>query len=231
MLEGDARRAWPTARSTAHARDSAYSSPNVLGKCLAPGIGVTLEAVAHSVELLLDDASDQRIRDDWQRLRDAGLPSQIDNRSPTNRPHITLIAAERIDPLIDAALAPVSMRLPFSAIIGAPIVFGTGPRRTLARLVVPSTELLSVHAQVVRLGAGHTATNGTSSVFDHCRPGAWTPHVTLARRLGPEQIGEALAVLDDNAVDHAAPLPVTVSGLRRWDGDAKSDHVLAGRAC
>lgn len=186
--------------------------------------------MAHSVELLLDDACDQHIRQQWAALGDAGLPSAADIRSATNRPHITAIAATRISPEIDAALGTVAMRLPIRVTLGDVVVFGRGARRVLARLIVPSSELLSVHASIVRAGAVHTADrHGQESLFAHTRPGSWTAHITVARRIGLDEIGRALETLDSV---HSADIDsATITAVRRWDGDAKVDHVIAGRSC
>jgi hypothetical protein len=46
--------------------------------------------MAHSIELLFDDATEAAVRRDWTALAQAGLPSQGQHRSPTNRPHVTL---------------------------------------------------------------------------------------------------------------------------------------------
>lgn len=188
--------------------------------------------MAHSVELLLDETSDQQIRRQWQLLHDAGLPSQTTVRSATKRPHVTLLAAHRIDPAVDNALAGVAVRLPFGVTIGAPIVFGTGTTRSLARLVVPSSELLSVHAQVIRLGTDHAfGPDDRPGLFAHCSPGKWTPHVTLARRIPVDRIGAALEIVGDPSTAPASSIDARVVGLRRWDSDAKTDNIIAGRAC
>ncbi|NDZ93083.1 2'-5' RNA ligase family protein [Streptomyces sp. SID6673] len=196
--------------------------------------------MVHSLELLLDEVSDQYIRDEWHTLDSAGLPNQSTIRSGTNRPHVTLAAAKHIAGSADAALTPVSLRLPFTATIGAPILFAQGSRVTLARLVVPSTELLSIHAQTIRLVADHLVADQLSdshpgdshpgetgpAMMPHSTPGRWTPHVTLARRLDPEQLTRALGALDTRAT-----IDGSFVGLRHWDGDAKTEHVLGGRAC
>ena len=44
----------------------------------------------HALELLPDDAGRDVVRRDWQALRDAGLPSQLDHRGATNSPHVTV---------------------------------------------------------------------------------------------------------------------------------------------
>ncbi|MEU0496317.1 2'-5' RNA ligase family protein [Mycobacterium sp. NPDC006124] len=172
--------------------------------------------MAHSVELLFDEATDAAIRGQWAALADAGLPSQARHRSPTNRPHVTLTVADHVDPAVDAALRELSERLPLPCHVGAPLVFGRSSV-VLARLIVPSAALLGLHAAVDEVCAPHVR----SEVFPHARPGQWTPHVTLARRLPPADLAAALeAVASDDLVGAFA-------GLRRWDGDARVDTVIA----
>jgi len=172
--------------------------------------------VAHSVELLFDPETDDAIRRQWAALAEAGLPSQAHHRSPTNRPHVTLTVAERIEPAVDDALRQLVGRLPLPCRIGAPLVFG---RRSLvlARLIVPDRGLLDFHESVDGICLPHMA----SGPFAHARPGQWTPHVTLARRLAPADLAAALDLV---GADAAAG---TFAGLRRWDGDARVDTVIA----
>lgn len=171
--------------------------------------------MAHSIELLLDPQADAEVRQIWQALEEAGLPSQQRVRSDTNRPHITLIAAGRISPAVDARLTQLRDLFPLRATLGAPLVFGGG-RLTLARLVVASSALLALHEQVLTLAEPHV-----SNLFAHSRPGEWTPHVTLGRRFTPAQIGEALAL-----AGLAADIEADIIGLRRWDSDARTEHTL-----
>lgn len=174
--------------------------------------------MAHSIELLLDEHSDAAIRVQWQALADAGLPSQLRVKSATNRPHVTLLAAERISPDVDDTLRALTDRLPFDCVVGAPLVFG-GTTITLARLIVPSTDLLDLHAEVYRRTLPHL----TGEPFGHCRPGHWTAHATLGRRFGADEIGPALAAVGDSA-DVAA----RIVGMRRWDSDQRIDQILIG---
>lgn len=174
--------------------------------------------MAHSIELLLDSHSDAAIRAQWQALADAGLPSQLRVTAATNRPHVTLVAAQRISPEVDEPLGALAPRLPLECLLGAPLVFG-GARLTLARLVVPSSALLDLHAEVYRLARPHLP----DEPYGHCVPGRWTPHVTLGRSYTADGIGSALAVLSGSG-----DLAARVVGLRRWDGDARVDHLLVG---
>ncbi|OPX11185.1 2'-5' RNA ligase family protein [Mycobacterium sp. AT1] len=171
--------------------------------------------MAHSVELLFDSDAEHAIRRQWAALVEAGLPSQAHHRSPTNRPHVTLTVAERIDAGVDVALRELAGRLPLPCRIGAPVVFG---RKTLvlARLIVPDAGLLRVHESVDAICGPHMP----SGPFPHARPGQWTPHVTLARRLAPADLGAALDAVYAEAADG------TFAGLRRWDGDARVDTLI-----
>ena len=175
--------------------------------------------MAHSIELLLDEDSDAAIRRVWHRLSDAGLPSQLRVKSDTNRPHITVLAADRILPDGDAALSELRVRFPLPVVVGAPVIFGGG-KMTLARLIVASADLLDLHRDIYRRCLPSTP----QPPFPHCAPGRWTPHATLGRRLTAEQVARALDVIEDLSADISAE----VVGLRRWDGDARIERVLVG---
>ena len=170
--------------------------------------------MAHSVELLLDPDADHGIRRIWDALADAGVPSQAGHRAPSNRPHVTVTVSGAISGAADAELTAAAGALPLPCRIGAPIVFGRGPF-TLALLVVPSAQLLALHAQIYRICLPHMP----SGAFAHAAPGHWTPHVTLARRLDGAQLDRAMAFAGKE-VDG------TFAGLRRWDGDAKHEYRL-----
>jgi 2'-5' RNA ligase len=171
--------------------------------------------VAHSIELIFDDATDDALRRDWTALAEAGLPSQARHRSPTNRPHVTLAVSERISTAVDEELTQAARSLPMPCHIGAVMVFG---RRslTVVRLVIPSESLLRLHRDVHERSVGHQH----PGPFPHALPGQWTPHVTVCRRLPPGDLPAALAVL--GADDVAG----TFAALRRWDGDARIDTVI-----
>ncbi|BBY29787.1 2'-5' RNA ligase family protein [Mycolicibacterium sediminis] len=171
--------------------------------------------MAHSLELLVDDATDAAVRREWAALADTGLPSQARHRSPTNRPHVTVAVSDHIAADVDPLLADVIGDLPLECRLGAPVVFG---RRslTLARLVLPSVPLLGFHDHVSAICAPHQ----TPGPFPHSLPGRWTPHVTLCRRLAPTDLPAALAVIE------AVELVGVLDRLRRWDGDARVDTIL-----
>ncbi|WP_460512763.1 2'-5' RNA ligase family protein [Frigoribacterium salinisoli] len=168
----------------------------------------------HSIELLLDASTDAAVRDQWQVLRAADLPTQADHQGATNAPHVTLAARPLFDDSADERLGEVLAALPLPVDLGALVVFGAPPRGlVLARLVVVTTALLDLHAHV------HDALGAAVGDARHTTPGHWTPHVTLAHRMTPEQLSRALQALDD--ADGAALEGATLSSGRRWDGTAK----------
>jgi 2'-5' RNA ligase superfamily len=173
--------------------------------------------MVHSIELLLDADSDAAVRRIWAKLADAELPSQAANKSPSNRPHISLVVAERIDADVDILLRATAQRLPIRCVIGAPLVFG-GPRFTVARLVVPSAELLSLQADAHDACLPHLVPGPMA----HTAPGAWTPHVTLCRRMDPTQLAKALTVVKKLTRDIRGEFV----GMRHWDGNKRVERPI-----
>lgn len=173
--------------------------------------------MVHSVELLFDADTDAAVRRVWDDLAAAGIRSQAGHSSPTNRPHTTLTVAAHFDGFVDAALAPVLRRLPLRCRIGAPMLFGRGPF-TLVRLLVPSPELLALHAEVHRRCLPHTP----DGPLPHADVAGWTPHVTLARRVPATEVPTAAALIGTGGdIDGWAV------ALRHWDGNEKVEHPIS----
>jgi 2'-5' RNA ligase len=168
--------------------------------------------MVHSIELVFDPDTEAAIRGIWEALARAGIPSQ----APASRPHVTLVVAEGIAADVDALLGPVSKRLPLVAAVGAPVLFGRA-NVVFARLVVPTAELLALHAEVQRLCLPHLAPKPMANSL----PGQWTAHVTLARRVGGNQLGRALRI-----AGRPAQIDGRFAGLRRWDGNKKVEYLL-----
>jgi 2'-5' RNA ligase len=169
--------------------------------------------MVHSIELVFDHDTEAMIRRVWADLAGAGIPSQ----APASRPHVTLAVAERIDVDVDELLRPVSKRLPLVAAIGAPVLFGRA-NVVFARLVVPTTELLALHAEVHRLCVPHLV----PAPMANSLPGQWTAHVTLARRVGGGQLGRALRI-----AGRPSQIDGSFAGLRRWDGNKHAEHLIS----
>jgi 2'-5' RNA ligase len=168
--------------------------------------------MVHSIELVFDRDTEAAVRRIWEELAGAGIPSQ----APASRPHVTLAVAERIDPVVDELLLPVTGRLPLSCSVGASVLFGRA-NVVFARLVVPTGELLDLHAEVQRLCRPHLSPAPMSNSL----PGQWTAHVTLARRVGGPQLGRALRI-----AGRPAQIEGRFAGLRRWEGNKRTEHPI-----
>lgn len=161
----------------------------------------------HAFELVPDHTGREAVLGDWQRLRDAGLPSQLDHRGATNTPHLTVLAAATLPPDERAAdligpLLPVRVRTTGLLLLG-------GARLTVARaLDVDDTVVAAVVA--LRRDAHDLQHRG------------WLPHITLARRLPREAAGRAVDVLG------WADVELVLTTLRRWDPDAGTVTTVAG---
>jgi hypothetical protein len=168
--------------------------------------------MVHSVEFVFDADTEAAVRGIWDGLREAGIPSQ----APASRPHATLAVAQHIDTAVETVLLPVIDRFPLSCRIGATLIFGR-TAGVLGRLLLPSPEILDVHAHVYRSCVPLMAPGPMS----HTEPGHWTPHVTLARRISPAKVTAALRI-----AGRPAEITGKITGLRRWDGDRRAEHLI-----
>lgn len=164
-----------------------------------------------SVELLPDAAMDRAVRDDWDRLLGADLPSSGRNPAPSNRPHLTLAVRDQLDPSAFAGLADL---LPISLELGGIVLLGHRDRYVLARHVVVSSTLLAVHRAVADI-AGRPEPRYTNTGVDR-----WTPHITLARGLTSARLATAMRLIKaPNIVGEAV-------GARVWDAEARSVSTI-----
>jgi 2'-5' RNA ligase len=164
-----------------------------------------------SVELTLTPDTDAAFRAAWAALDDAGVPSSGRSTSPTNRPHVTLAAG----PSLVVPSWPAALHPPASLLLGGLTLFPAGRGRSvLVRAVVVDRALAAFH------GALHDLVPGA---LEQTLPDRWSPHVTLARRLTPEEVALALPALAE-----LPPMPeAAVAGVRFWDGDARQVTPLA----
>lgn len=162
-----------------------------------------------SIELLLDDNTEASVRADWDRLARSGHSSLAAHTAPSNRPHITLLARPSL-PRADLSAA-ISL-LPIPLALGSPIVFAHGDRGVLARPIVQNEALMALRHAVYS-----AAPEGED--LPHTEPDAWTPHVTLARRLRLASLDEALGLLGPE-------LAGTGVALRRWDSATRTVTAL-----
>lgn len=160
----------------------------------------------HALELVPDDEGDAVVRRDWQALRDAGLPSQLDHGGASNAPHLTLVAAPSVAAAADRAAELLGPLLPVPVRAAGLLVLG-GRRLTIARAVdVPDPLLAAV-----------LALRATTEELPHQ---GWLPHVTLARRVERADAQRALDVLG------ADDVVLRMATLRRWDPDERTIELL-----
>jgi hypothetical protein len=160
----------------------------------------------HAFELVPDAAGREAVLGDWQALRDAGLPSQLDHRGATNTPHVTVLAAPRLPPDGRAAellgpLLPVRVRATGVLLLG-------GARLTVARAVDVDDAVVAAVLDLRR------------DVPDLQHRG-WLPHVTLGRRVPRPSAATALDVLG------WADVELVLTRLRRWDPEAGTVTTVA----
>lgn len=167
-----------------------------------------------SIELTFDLATEAAFRAEWAALQDAGLPNLGRHEGASNRPHLTLAAGPALElttglravfdrEATDGALSPLPVELRVSGLV----LFRAGSGRfVLARPVVMTRALLDLHRRVLELAPG---------AVELTRPDRWTPHVTLARRIGADQVAEALGVLGE------PPAAGSCVAARFWNGETK----------
>lgn len=168
--------------------------------------------MVHSVELLFDASTEARLRQTWDDLAAAHLSG----RTPAGRPHVTVAVAERIASDVDELLVPIARQLPLPCSVGAPLLFGQS-NAVLARLIVPTTELLALHATVHRVCGPHLL----PGPLPHSLPGQWTPHVTLARRIEGARLEPVLRI-----AGRPVEIQGTLTALRRWDGTERVEYPI-----
>jgi 2'-5' RNA ligase len=170
-----------------------------------------------SLELLFDPATEAALRAEWAAMADAGLPSSARNLSPSNRPHVTVaVAPEGLDRSLDAVRRAVEGMLPLPVAFGGLLLFPSPRGAILSRPLVMSRALLDLHTRVVE------AVSAAATVLETARIDAWTPHATIARRLSPEQVGEAAGLLARRG------RTATAQGLRLWDSDTRTVTLVTG---
>lgn len=166
-----------------------------------------------ALELRLSAPDEALVRGVWDALRDAGLPSQADHRSPSNAPHITLTAGSGPDGVITEeeagdlarALAPL---LPAPLRVGGTVLFGRD-RPTVAWLLEAPADLA--------LAVERHAADRDPVAF---RP--WIAHLSLARRVPRSDLGGVLA-----AVAPLQPRRIVADRLLLWRPGPRTLTTLA----
>ncbi len=174
------------------------------------------------LELLFDPQAEALIRGLWQRISDAGYPSSRD--ADGYRPHLTLAVSDA--PLFDvdgcrARLAELAQSWHAFPIQLNHLGLFQSMENVVFLGVVPSQNLLDLHRAAFGL-CQRQATDWRG----YYAPDRWTPHVTLAFDLTPEQ---ALGIL---ALAWDMPLPIRAHAhallLVEVTPTHVREHVLCG---
>jgi hypothetical protein len=168
------------------------------------------------VELLLDADLDALVRHEQEALVEAGVARQLRRGGDPAVPHLTVGVAASIPSDTEEALRAMDHGVGLELRLGGLLLLGE--RSTvLVRVVVPSVRLLELQATVWE------TLRGCPGMPDNLAPGAWTPHVTLVRRVSPSDLPTAVDVLGGRTSAEGS-----VAGMRRWDGDARRAWALGG---
>jgi hypothetical protein len=163
--------------------------------------------VVAAVELYLDRVAERRIRALWNALEAAGVATLRDLLDGKHRPHLSLVAADRLDgPAIVAAMKGLSAVPPF------PVTFqyvGYFPGGVVWLGLAPSEALLRHHTTVpTRLADAGIAGSPLYAA------GTWVPHCTVSMRVPLAKLAEAVRLCVDI-------LPVEAT----FTGAAVADHA------
>lgn len=169
----------------------------------------------------MDEAADLVVREAWRRLADAGLPSQARHCSPTNSPHLTLVACPELTAPIRWELAAVAAALPLPVRFTGVVRFER-PTSVLAWALDLDFALAALHEQVWDAVVSDSPPE-TLNPFH--APARWRPHVTLGRSrragaLAGRRIPELLP---------APPVSVQLTTLRSYDTETGALEVLEPR--
>ncbi|MFB9465519.1 2'-5' RNA ligase family protein [Streptomyces cinereospinus] len=136
--------------------------------------------MTYAVELLLDPATERRVRRVWEHLAARGEPSQKHHGHPTNRPHLTLAVAGALTAAAEEELRERLGGLGCPAVLDGLVRF-SGRTHVLAWRVRPVPDLLAVHAAVYEV----LLTTGCEPDHPLLLPETWRPHITLGRSRRP----------------------------------------------
>ncbi|WP_329035155.1 2'-5' RNA ligase family protein [Streptomyces sp. NBC_00178] len=177
----------------------------------------------HSVELLPDESTERAVRDAWEGLARAGLPSLASHRHPTNRPHLTLATADVLPPVACERLEEALAVLPVPLRLDGLLRFTGGRTPVLAWAVAPDDALLRLHTTVWRILREAPGNERSHPLHD---PARWVPHVSLGRGRGlPAAAFDAEPFLSAAGTATGA-LEGHWTGARTYDSESRTTAPL-----
>jgi len=175
-----------------------------------------------AIEILLDATTETRIRELWERIAEAGLPSRLLDLG--HAPHVSLGVCAELDAAAFAEkLAGFAAREPKQH--ATLVSLGTFSNRqgVVFLGLIATRELIALHERFDALFAAEGR-----GPWEFYRPGRWVPHCTLTTALDPVQVGAALRVCAE------VPLPIQatldrVALVENPSGQVHACYPFAGR--
>jgi hypothetical protein len=156
-----------------------------------------------AIQVFFDPASDTAVRSLWAELASTAVPFPLQDSG--NRPHLSLAIYSELKMAVCARLLTsfVQTHPPFALTIASLGIF-PGEQAVVFLAPIVSASLLDLHRQIHELLQDTGALPST-----YYLPGHWTPHCTLATRVPPQFLSQALAV----GLGMSFPLPISIEEI------------------
>jgi 2'-5' RNA ligase len=152
--------------------------------------------MSFAVELYFDPSAEAAVRELWKSVADAGVSTAL--LDGIQRPHITLGVCDELVASFKNDLARYARGLKQIEVTLSHVGCFTGAEGVVFLAPTVTRQLLELHAHFHRFFDEHA-----SKKWPYYLPGAWVPHCTLAFRLTPAQIVQAVQIASH------AKLPLT----------------------
>lgn len=144
-----------------------------------------------AIEFFLGSTADRAVREVWAALEEAGIGSLATATHGNHHPHVTLAVINELRPDVAERLASALPALPELHLDAAGCF--PGRRGAVVFLAVRMTpELLALHQAVHEI-----LDRSDAGSLDQLRPGRLFPHCTVAKRVPPDRLGEAMTIARD----------------------------------
>ena len=156
-----------------------------------------------AIQLFFDPASDTAVRSLWAELASTEVPFPL--RDSGNRPHVSLAIYSELNTAVCAGLLNsfAETRSPLALSIASLGIF-PGEQAVVFLAPIVSSSLMDLHRQV------HQLLQDTGTLpSTYYLPGHWTPHCTLATRVPPHFLSQAVAI----GLGMSFPLPISIEEI------------------
>ncbi|GAB3466828.1 2'-5' RNA ligase family protein [Actinophytocola sediminis] len=177
--------------------------------------------MGQAVQFWFDDAGDRAVRELWERLERAGVPSVATRTHRQHRPQVSFAVAGGIPARVRDDLAGDLRLLAIPNLWLSTLAASAAPDAGLMLAAVVDTELLAVHSAVHDVLAKRVR-----SPSAYYLPGSWVPHCALAEGIEPAQVIAGFAALHP-----VAPIRARVSAVAVVDthtGETQTLRRLSG---